>query len=118
YVALTLGFLAKGPEAWLPLAGMILGRALRRDSFRLPLGETVLGLCFAVLLVGLWGIPAVVQTRGEFWFFGIGDQVFKRAIAVQDSHGIGGRVGFVARLPPCFGAFFFSFFLWVTRVAV
>ena len=116
YVALALGFLAKGPEAWLPFAGMVLGRALRKESFRLPLGETVVGLGFAVLLVGLWGIPAVVQTRGEFWSFGMGDQVFKRAIGVKDSHGIGGLLGFIALLPLYFVTFFISFLPWSTRV--
>ncbi|HEX7570937.1 MAG TPA: phospholipid carrier-dependent glycosyltransferase, partial [Verrucomicrobiae bacterium] len=37
YLSLALGFLAKGPEAWLPLIAMVLGRVLRKDSFRLPL---------------------------------------------------------------------------------
>ena len=116
YVALALGFLTKGPEAWLPLGGMILGRALRKDSFRLPLGETVAGLFLAVALVGLWGIPALVQTGGKFWSFGMGDQVFKRAIAVKDSHGMTGILGFVALLPLYFLTFFISFFPWSTRV--
>jgi 4-amino-4-deoxy-L-arabinose transferase-like glycosyltransferase len=116
YIALALGFLAKGPEAWLPLGGMILGRALRKDSFRLPPGETVVGVCLAVALVGLWGIPALVQTGGEFWSFGMGDQVFKRAIAVKDRHGMAGILGFVALLPLYFLTFFISFFPWSTRV--
>lgn len=116
YLALALGFLAKGPEAWLPLAAMILGRALRKDSFRLPPGETVLGLCLALGLVGLWGVPAVVQTRGEFWSFGMGDQVFRRAVAVKDSHGMAGVLGFVALLPLYFVTFFISFLPWSTRV--
>jgi 4-amino-4-deoxy-L-arabinose transferase-like glycosyltransferase len=116
YVALALGFLAKGPEAWLPLGGMILGRALRKGSFRLQLSETVVGLCLAVALVALWGVPALVQTGGEFWSFGMGDQVFKRAIAVKDSHGMAGILGFVALLPLYFLTFFISFFPWSTRV--
>jgi len=116
YVALALGFLTKGPEAWLPLVGMILGRALRKDSFRLRLGETVAGLCLAVALVGLWGIPALVQTGGEFWSFGMGDQVYKRAIGVKDSHGMAGILGFAALLPMYFLTFFISFFPWSTRV--
>jgi 4-amino-4-deoxy-L-arabinose transferase-like glycosyltransferase len=116
YVALALGFLAKGPVAWLPFAGMILGRALRKDSFRLPLDETVVGLCLAVALVGLWGVPAIVQTGGKFWSFGMGDQVFDRAIAIKDSHGAAGILGFIALLPLYFLTFFISFFPWSTRV--
>ncbi len=112
YVALALGFLAKGPEAWLPLGGMILGRALRKDSFRLRLTETVAGLCLALVLIALWGIPALIQTGGEFWSFGMGDQVFKRAVAVKDSHGVAGILGFVALLPLYFVTFTVSFLPW------
>ena len=43
YVTLALGFLAKGPVAWLPFGGLVLGRVLRKDSFRLPLWKTILG---------------------------------------------------------------------------
>ena len=116
YVAMALGFLAKGPEAWLPFGVMILGRALRKDAFRLPLGETIAGLSLMSVLLALWGIPALVQTSGEFWRFGMGNQVFDRAIAVKDSHGMGGVLGFVATLPVYFLTFFISFFPWSTRV--
>jgi 4-amino-4-deoxy-L-arabinose transferase-like glycosyltransferase len=116
YVSLALGFLTKGPEAWLPLMGMFPGRAMRKDSFRLPLGETVLGLCLAVALVGLWGIPAIIQTKGEFFRFGLGDQVLNRAVEVKDSHGLKGILGYVLPLPLYFVTFFISFFPWSTRV--
>lgn len=116
YVALALGFLAKGPEAWLPLVGMILGRVLKKDSFRLRVGETIAGLCLAAALIASWGIPALIQTHGEYWSFGMGDQVFKRAIAVKDSHGVAGILGFAALLPLYFLTFFISFFPWSTRV--
>src|SRR5580698_8385058 len=65
YVTLALGFLAKGPVAWLPIGGMILGRALRKDSFRLPLLETLVGICLASALAALWGIPALEQTQWQ-----------------------------------------------------
>jgi 4-amino-4-deoxy-L-arabinose transferase-like glycosyltransferase len=116
YVAMALGFLAKGPVAWMPLAGMILGRALRKENFRLPLSETVVGLCLAVALVSLWGVPALVQTNGQFWAVGMGEHVFKRAVAVNDSHGMSGMLGFVALLPLYFVTFFVSFLPWSTRV--
>ena len=50
YVTLALGFLAKGPVAWLPLGGLMLGRVFQKNSFRLPLNETIVGLCLAVAL--------------------------------------------------------------------
>src|SRR5580658_4286285 len=61
YAALALGFLAKGPGAWLPLGGIGLGRLFRKDSFRLPGMETIAGLILMVGLVACWGIPALEQ---------------------------------------------------------
>ena len=116
YVTLALGFLAKGPVAWLPLGGMILGRALLKNSFRLPLLETVLGLCVTVALAACWGIPALVQTHGQFFAIGIGEHVIHRSTGIIDSHGLKGMLGFIALLPLYFLTFFVSFFPWSTRV--
>jgi 4-amino-4-deoxy-L-arabinose transferase-like glycosyltransferase len=116
YVALALGFLAKGPEAGLPLAGMILGRAVRKASFRLPLVETVAGVGVALFLVCLWGIPALLQTQGAYFDVGIGEHVVNRSLSVNDSHGLRGTLGFWATLPMYFVTFFVSFFPWSPRV--
>jgi 4-amino-4-deoxy-L-arabinose transferase-like glycosyltransferase len=116
YITLALGFLAKGPVAWLPFGGLLLGRAFRKNSFRLPLTETVVGLVVTVALASLWGIPALVQTGGQYFDIGMGEHVFKRSIAVNDSHGIAGTLGFIALLPLYFVTFFVSFFPWSTRV--
>jgi 4-amino-4-deoxy-L-arabinose transferase-like glycosyltransferase len=116
YVTLALGFLAKGPVAWLQLGGMILGRVFRKDSFRLPLFETVIGLVVAASLAACWGIPALAQTGGKYFDVGMGEHVFKRTIAVNDSHGLAGTLGFIALLPLYFVTFFVSFFPWSTRV--
>ncbi|HEY2329079.1 MAG TPA: glycosyltransferase family 39 protein, partial [Verrucomicrobiae bacterium] len=116
YTALAFGFLAKGPVAWLPLGGMILGRALRKDSYRLPLNETVVGLCVAIALVALWGGPALAQTGGQFWSVGMGEHVFNRSVGVINGHGLGGMLGFIATMPLYFATFFVSFFPWSTRV--
>jgi 4-amino-4-deoxy-L-arabinose transferase-like glycosyltransferase len=116
YVALGLGFLAKGPEAWLPLVAMALGRATRKDSFQLPLKETAAGIVLAVAIVAAWGIPALVRTHGAFWSVGMNEQVYQRAVAVNNSHGFAGLLGFVLMLPYYFLTFFISFFPWSTRV--
>ena len=116
YVTLALGFLAKGPVAWLPLGGMFLGRVLRKNSFRLPLGETVVGLCVAVALASLWGIPALDQTNWQFLAIGLGEHVLRRSTGVIDGHGLAGMLGFIALLPLYFLTFFASFFPWSTRV--
>jgi 4-amino-4-deoxy-L-arabinose transferase-like glycosyltransferase len=116
YVTLALGFLAKGPVAWLPLGGMIFGRALRKNIFRLPLIETLAGVCVAVALASLWGIPALEQTHGQFLAIGIGEHVIHRSTGVIDSHGLKGVSGFILLLPLYFVTFFVSFFPWSTRV--
>ncbi|HEV2454418.1 MAG TPA: glycosyltransferase family 39 protein [Verrucomicrobiae bacterium] len=116
YVGLALGFLAKGPEALLPIAGIALGRALRKDSFRLPIIETVPGILFTLAIIGAWGIPALKETHGAFWFVGMNEQVYQRAVNINNSHGLTGILGFVLMLPLYFLTFFVSFFPWSTRV--
>jgi 4-amino-4-deoxy-L-arabinose transferase-like glycosyltransferase len=118
YGALALGFLAKGPEAWLPFGGVVLGRAMRPDSFRLPWVETIAGLFVTVALVACWGIPALVQSHGEFWAVGIGEHVIHRSIGVNDSHGLKGWSSFVLLLPLYFLTFIVSFLPWTIRKPV
>ncbi len=116
YVALALGFLAKGPEIWLALFGLILGRILRKDNFHLPLVATIVGFVLSVGLVGLWGIPAMLQTQGKFLNVGIGEHVINRSVGVTDGHGVAGFLGYLAAVPLYFVTFFISFFPWSTRV--
>jgi 4-amino-4-deoxy-L-arabinose transferase-like glycosyltransferase len=115
YVALALGFLAKGPVAWLPFAGLVLGRVFRKDSFYLPLLPTVAGWIVTLALVASWGIPALEQSHGQFWAIGMGEHVFHRSIAVSDSHGLKGFLGFVLPLPLYFLTFIISFLPWTLR---
>ena len=116
YVTLALGFLAKGPVAWLPFGGLVLGRVFRKNSFRLPLMETIVGLIVATALAACWGIPALAQTGGKYFDVGMGEHVFHRSVGVNDGHGLAGTLGFVATLPVYFATFFVSFFPWSTRV--
>jgi 4-amino-4-deoxy-L-arabinose transferase-like glycosyltransferase len=89
YVALGVGFLAKGPVAWLvPLLSLLLYRFVfhrrklpwRNLSF-LP------GLCITLLIVGAWGIPALVKTHGLFWQKGMGEHVFERGFSTMAGFG-------------------------------
>jgi 4-amino-4-deoxy-L-arabinose transferase-like glycosyltransferase len=112
YGALALGFLAKGPVAWLPWGGVALGRLLRKDSFRLPWMETLAGAVFTVGLVACWGIPALAQTQGQFWAVGMGEHVLHRSVGVIDSHGVKGWGGFLLLLPLYFLTFTVSFLPW------
>jgi 4-amino-4-deoxy-L-arabinose transferase-like glycosyltransferase len=116
YISLALGFLAKGPEAWLPFAGLLLGRMLRKNSFRLPLLETIAGLIVTCALTAAWGIPALMQTHGQYLNVGLGEHVVFRSVGVIDGHGVAGALGFIALLPLYFVTFFVSFFPWSTRI--
>ena len=116
YVTLALGFLAKGPVAWLPLGGIILGRAVRKNSFRLPLVETIIGLVVTLALAACWGVPALLQTHGQYFAVGMGEHVLHRSTGVNDGHGLAGFFGFAATLPLYFLTFFVSFFPWSPRV--
>jgi 4-amino-4-deoxy-L-arabinose transferase-like glycosyltransferase len=116
YVSLGLGFLAKGPVAWLPLAGLLVGRWLRPADFRLPLWTTILGALVALVVVGLWGVPALVATRGQFFAVGIGHHVVFRSLGIMEGHGGPGWLGFVLALPLYLVTFFFSFFPWSLKV--
>jgi len=115
YVTLALGFLAKGPVAWLPFGGVVLGRWLWRDGFRLPVIETAAGICLTLGLVALWGIPAMEQTHGKYFDVGMGEHVFHRSTGVINGHGLTGLKA-VALFPLYFVTFFASFFPWSTRV--
>lgn len=81
--SLSLGFLAKGPVAWaVPLVALLLTRFL---LWRKPLPWSRLqifpALLIATLAVGLWGIPALIQTKGAFWEVGIGTHVVERGFS-------------------------------------
>ncbi|MGC9940651.1 MAG: glycosyltransferase family 39 protein [Verrucomicrobiota bacterium] len=116
YVTLAMGFLSKGPEAYFPLLGIILGRAFRKNDFFLPALPTIAGFVMSLGLMALWGLPAMLKTNGKYWDVGIGEHVIHRSIGVNDSHGLRGLMGFLATMPLYFLTFFVSFFPWSTRV--
>ncbi len=76
----VFGFLAKGPICLaVPIASVLLARFL---FYRKPLPwRRLQPLSFSLILlagVGLWGIPALLETRGAYWEVGIGEHVVKR----------------------------------------
>lgn len=79
---LIVGFLAKGPVSTLvPILALVLARFV---FFRQPLPWHRLqpaALCLIFLIgIGLWGIPALLQTHGKFWDKGMGEHVVKRGL--------------------------------------
>jgi 4-amino-4-deoxy-L-arabinose transferase-like glycosyltransferase len=115
YVALGLVFLTKGPLIVLPVAGIMLGRLLRKDSFRLPVLETIAGGIVSLVIVACWGIPAYTHTQGEYWREFLGKHVIGRSVGAMQGHGASNWAGYLALLPLYFLTFTASFLPWTLR---
>lgn len=105
--ALALGFLAKGPIAWLPLIPV----AMRIRCWRMGVGFAS-GMVVMIGLVALWGIPALEMTNGEFFKVGIGKHVVSRSVATMEGHGAKGALGYLVTLPFYFLTVFASLAPW------
>jgi 4-amino-4-deoxy-L-arabinose transferase-like glycosyltransferase len=116
YISLALGFLAKGPIAWVPLltvaSTMFYGRNLhlaRRFKF-------VRGILLMLAIVAAWGIPALIWTKGEFLRIGIGRHVIGRSFGAMEGHGWNSLGGYIVLLPFYFVTVFVSFFPWSIKL--
>jgi 4-amino-4-deoxy-L-arabinose transferase-like glycosyltransferase len=116
HVSLALGFLAKGPVAWIPIGGLLLGKWLRPKEFDFSLPRFAVGMILTLAIVAVWGIPALIATNGEFLKVGIGHHVIFRSFGVMEGHGGNGWLQYILLLPFFFVTFFFSFFPWSFRV--
>lgn len=116
FISLGLGFLAKGPEAWLPILGVMLSSWMRPQEFRLNQWSLLTGLAPALAVPAVWGVPALMRTHGEFYTVGIGYHVIHRVFGVMDGHGSRGWFGYLAMLPMYFLTFFAGFLPWSFRV--
>jgi 4-amino-4-deoxy-L-arabinose transferase-like glycosyltransferase len=84
YAVLGFGFLAKGPVAILvPAVSLLLFRFV---FWRKPLPwarlKPHIGLPLMLLIVGAWGVPALVKTGGLFWSVGMNEHVVQRGMEV------------------------------------
>ena len=66
YLALALGFLAKGPIAWTPLLTVVVVIIYARDWELFRRFKFVGGILLMLVVVALWGIPALIQRMGSF----------------------------------------------------
>jgi 4-amino-4-deoxy-L-arabinose transferase-like glycosyltransferase len=80
YVSLGLGFLAKGPIAWIvPGVTLLLHRfAFHRQPLPWRNLMPLAGLPITLAIVAAWGVPALLQTDGRFWDVGIGEHIIER----------------------------------------
>jgi len=116
YVALALGFLAKGPVAWVPLLTVGTTIIFARDAQLARRFKFVYGILLTLALVAFWGIPALIQTRGEFFTVGIGRHVIGRSLATMEGHGANSPGMYLLLLPFYFVTVFVSFFPWSIKL--
>jgi 4-amino-4-deoxy-L-arabinose transferase-like glycosyltransferase len=103
------GFLAKGPEALLPVVPLLF--AARKC------GGRVMGALAAIFLLGLlvvaaWAVPAYVQTNGDYWRVGLGHDVGDRMVSGFEGHGAGSFGWYLLFLPLYFVLFWVSALPW------
>lgn len=110
----ALGFLAKGPVAWIPL-GMAFYGAARQRRTGAPMPNPLwcaAGFILMLALVGAWGIPALILTEGDFASVGLGKHVVARSLVSMEGHGARNLLGYLFTLPFYFGTVFLSFAPW------
>jgi 4-amino-4-deoxy-L-arabinose transferase-like glycosyltransferase len=116
YLALALGFLAKGPIAWVPLL-TIGATIIRTRDWQLGRNFKFLrGILLMLAVVALWGVPALIQTHGEFFAIGIGRHVIGRSLATMEGHGASSLGTYLLLLPFYFVTIFVSFFPWSIKL--
>ncbi len=116
YVSLALGFLAKGPIAWTPLLTIAAMKYFSRDVDPSKRFKFVRGILLMLAIVALWGIPALIQTHGEFFRIGIGRHVIGRSFSAMESHGSNSFWIYLLLLPFYFVTIFASFFPWSIKL--
>ncbi len=116
YISLALGFLAKGPLAWVPLL------TVASTIFYAPnlqLGRRfkfVRGIALMLAIIAAWGIPALIRTHGDFLRIGIGRHVIGRSFGAMEGHGWNSLGGYLLLLPFYFVTVFVSFFPWSIKL--
>jgi 4-amino-4-deoxy-L-arabinose transferase-like glycosyltransferase len=116
YLSLALGFLAKGPIGWIPLLTVGLTMIFRRETPSAREFAFGRGLLLMLSIVALWGIPALIQTHGQFLVVGIGRHVIGRSLATMEGHGADSFGMYLLLLPFYFVTIFLSFFPWSIKL--
>jgi 4-amino-4-deoxy-L-arabinose transferase-like glycosyltransferase len=116
YFSLALGFLAKGPIALAPLltVGLTILFTLKRRL--LHQFKFVRGILLMLIVVGLWGVPALIRTHGDFFLVGIARNVVGRSFTTMEGHGANSLGMYLLLLPFYFIAVFVSFFPWSIKI--
>ena len=116
YLALAFGFLAKGPIAWTPLLTLAAMKLLVPDIELAKRFKFLRGILLMLAIVALWGVPALIQTHGEFFRIGIGRHVVGRSFGAMEGHGANSLGIYLLLLPFYFVTIFASFFPWSIKL--
>jgi 4-amino-4-deoxy-L-arabinose transferase-like glycosyltransferase len=116
YASLAFAFLAKGPIGWAPLATVAATKFFLRDAHLARRFKFVRGILFMLAIVALWGVPALIQTHGEFFIIGIGRHVVGRSFVTMEGHGASSLGMYLLLLPFYFVTVFISFFPWSIKL--
>ena len=116
YISLALGFLAKGPIAWVPLLTVALTIFYAPNLQLRWRFKFIRGIALMLAIIAVWGIPALIQTSGEFLRIGIGRHVISRSLGAMEGHGWNSLAGYVLLLPFYFVTVFLSFFPWSIKL--
>ena len=104
------GFLAKGPEALLPLLPLLL--CARGTGIRI-LGGITVSFVIGLIIVLFWAVPAYIKTNGEYWRVGLGHDVGDRMIyGGFQGHGANSIGGYLLTLPLYLLLFWLSALPW------
>jgi 4-amino-4-deoxy-L-arabinose transferase-like glycosyltransferase len=112
FLSLGLGFLAKGPAALMPALLGPVQRILNPGPRRIGMKSSFLGALVVLSVIGIWGVPALIATGGQYLQIGLGKHVLQRSLHPMESHGLPGVPGYLASLPFYFLTTFFSFLPW------
>src|SRR5207249_1179088 len=74
------------------------------------------GTVLMLAIVAAWGVPALIQTHGEFFGIGIGRHVVGRSFGAMEGHGANSLGIYLALLPFYFVTVFASFFPWSIKL--
>ena len=86
------GFLAKGPEALIPILPLFwCARGAGRNIILGLIASFFIGLA----LVLLWAIPAYIQTHGDYWRQGLSEGVGQRMVGGLQGHGASSTLGYL-----------------------
>src|SRR5437588_3018677 len=116
YLALAGGFLAKGPIAWTPLLTLAAMKLFVGDVELAKRFKFARGILLTLAIVALWGVPALIQTHGEFFRIGIGRHVVGRSFGAMEGHGSNSLGVYLLLLPFYFVTIFASFFPWSIKL--